>query len=538
MKYFFTYLFLLSFIFLFSQSDPIQKLENDLLNQSGKEYLSTAVSLSDEYYKIGNFKRAIEIAKKAHTNAAKLGSKEWMAIALNRQSKALIQLPKSKRTNRAEALSNLEQSIKLTTDPDLKLDNLEQLSQIAQMRGRKKDAAKIDAQIAALTSSKIEVKGKDVISEKPKRIFNTKRNVLKKVAAENEELNEQVAYLEAEKANLRKQQSKLKYLLRGKEEEIQEMSEEQMQTELLYMAQERMLDSIVFRGRLDSLVIVQKDLKLQGQESKLAEQNAQIQLKNSQRNLLLALAFIILIIAVGLYLRFQGIKAHNMVLEEKNEIIRSEKQRSEALLLNILPAAIADELKLDGSAKTKYYNQATVLFTDFKNFSQISKGMTPEKLVADLDYCFKRFDQIVEKYGLEKIKTIGDAYMCAGGLPKSKKGHVYDVINAAMEMQDFLLNWKLEKAANREPYFEARLGIHTGPIVAGVVGSKKFAYDIWGDTVNVASRMESSGETGKVNISESTYQLVKDQFDCEYRGKVPAKNVGEIDMYFVENKVA
>jgi class 3 adenylate cyclase len=538
MKYFFTYLFLLSFIFLFSQSDPIQKLENDLLNQSGKEYLSTAVSLSDEYYKIGNFKRAIEIAKKAHTNAAKLGSKEWMAIALNRQARALIQLPKSKRTNRAEALSNLEQSIKLTTDPDLKLDNLEQLSQIAQMRGRKKDAAKIDAQIAALTSSKIEVKGKDVISEKPKRIFNTKRNVLKKVAAENEELNEQVAYLEAEKANLRKQQSKLKYLLRGKEEEIQEMSEEQMQTELLYMAQERMLDSIVFRGRLDSLVIVQKDLKLQGQESKLAEQNAQIQLKNSQRNLLLALAFIILIIAVGLYLRFQGIKAHNMVLEEKNEIIRSEKQRSEALLLNILPAAIADELKLDGSAKTKYYNQATVLFTDFKNFSQISKGMTPEKLVADLDYCFKRFDQIVEKYGLEKIKTIGDAYMCAGGLPKSKKGHVYDVINAAMEMQDFLLNWKLEKAANREPYFEARLGIHTGPIVAGVVGSKKFAYDIWGDTVNVASRMESSGETGKVNISESTYQLVKDQFDCEYRGKVPAKNVGEIDMYFVENKVA
>lgn len=538
MKYFFTYLFLLNFIFLFSQSDPIQKLENDLLNQSGKEYLSTAVSLSDEYYKIGNFKRAIEIAKKAHTNAAKLGSKEWMAIALNRQARALIQLPKSKRTNRAEALSNLEQSIKLTTDPDLKLDNLEQLSQIAQMRGRKKDAAKIDAQIAALTSSKIEVKGKDVISEKPKRIFNTKRNVLKKVAAENEELNEQVAYLEAEKANLRKQQSKLKYLLRGKEEEIQEMSEEQMQTELLYMAQERMLDSIVFRGRLDSLVIVQKDLKLQGQESKLAEQNAQIQLKNSQRNLLLALAFIILIIAVGLYLRFQGIKAHNMVLEEKNEIIRSEKQRSEALLLNILPAAIADELKLDGSAKTKYYNQATVLFTDFKNFSQISKGMTPEKLVADLDYCFKRFDQIVEKYGLEKIKTIGDAYMCAGGLPKSKKGHVYDVINAAMEMQDFLLNWKLEKAANREPYFEARLGIHTGPIVAGVVGSKKFAYDIWGDTVNVASRMESSGETGKVNISESTYQLVKDQFDCEYRGKVPAKNVGEIDMYFVENKVA
>jgi class 3 adenylate cyclase len=115
---------------------------------------------------------------------------------------------------------------------------------------------------------------------------------------------------------------------------------------------------------------------------------------------------------------------------------------------------------------------------------------------------------------------------------------VFDVINAAMEMQDFLMNWKLEKVARKEPYFEARLGIHTGPIIAGVVGLKKFAYDIWGDTVNVASRMESSGETGKVNISDTTYQLVKDRFNCEYRGKVPAKNVGDIDMYFVEDKVA
>lgn len=542
MKNLLTCLFVFGSLFGFSQSNSVSILEKKLETKTGLEYVETAIELSEAYYRKGNYDSAVTIAKEAYASAAQNSDKEWMAISLNRQAKALIQLPKSKRANRAEAIANLEQSLKLSSDEELTLDNLQQLRQIAMIRGKRKEVTDLEERIAALTND--EKPNPIVAEEEPEEkdgVFNGRRNALKKAAvavAENEELNEQVEALEREKKNLRKQQSRLKYLLKDKEDKIQNMTEEQMAQELMFLEQERMLDSIVFRGRLDSLVIVQKEMKLQSQAATLAEQNALIQLKNSQRNLLIALASIILIIAFGLYQRFKGIKAYNQILEEKNDIIKVEKQRSEELLLNILPAAIAEELKDQGSAKTQFYNQATVLFTDFQNFSKISKELSPQQLVSDLDYCFKKFDKIVEKYGLEKIKTIGDAYMCAGGLPKSKNGHVYDVINAAMEMQDFLMNWKLEKVARKEPYFEARLGIHTGPIIAGVVGLKKFAYDIWGDTVNVASRMESSGETGKVNISDTTYQLVKDRFNCEYRGKVPAKNVGDIDMYFVEDKVA
>jgi len=215
--------------------------------------------------------------------------------------------------------------------------------------------------------------------------------------------------------------------------------------------------------------------------------------------------------------------------------ISKEKARSEELLLNILPEEVAEELKAKGSAEAVHIDQVTVLFTDFKGFTALSETLSPQELVRDLNECFSAFDRITGKYGIEKIKTIGDAYMAAGGLPTPNTTHATDVIKAAFEMNATIAEAKARKIAAGQPYFEVRIGIHTGPVVAGIVGVKKFAYDIWGDTVNTASRMESSGEVGQVNISESTYALVKNEpgFTFTSRGKVQAKGKGEMEMFFV-----
>ncbi|TSA49495.1 MAG: adenylate/guanylate cyclase domain-containing protein [Sphingobacteriales bacterium] len=213
--------------------------------------------------------------------------------------------------------------------------------------------------------------------------------------------------------------------------------------------------------------------------------------------------------------------------------IKEGKKRSDELLLNILPEETAEELKQTGTAKAKKFDMVSVMFTDFKNFTQASELLIPEELVKEIDTFFSAFDSIITKYGIEKTNTIGNTFLCASGLPVEKASHAEDIIKAGLEMQAYIEKNKKEKQAQNKIYFELRLGIHSGPVVAGVVGTKKFAYDIWGDAVNTASRMVSRGEIGKVNISGSTYELVKDKFNCVHRGKIQAKNKGEIDMYFV-----
>lgn len=215
--------------------------------------------------------------------------------------------------------------------------------------------------------------------------------------------------------------------------------------------------------------------------------------------------------------------------------LTKERDLSESLLLNILPSEVAEELKQKGSADAKYFDDVTVMFTDIKGFTQLSEKLSASELVAEIDTCFKAFDQIISLHNIEKIKTIGDSYMCAGGLPVANKTNATDIVCAALEIQQFMKQHLQERIKEGKEPFEIRIGVNTGPVVAGIVGLKKFAYDIWGDTVNIASRMESSGEGGKVNISGSTYNLVKNKFYCTYRGKVQAKNKGEIDMYFVES---
>ncbi|MDH3246796.1 MAG: adenylate/guanylate cyclase domain-containing protein, partial [Saprospiraceae bacterium] len=211
--------------------------------------------------------------------------------------------------------------------------------------------------------------------------------------------------------------------------------------------------------------------------------------------------------------------------------IRKEKKKSDDLLLNILPEEIAKELKEKGEVESVRFENVSVLFTDFVQFSKIAEETDPKQLVKSLDYYFKKFDAITAKYGLEKIKTIGDAYMCACGLPSPDPQHVQNTVRAAREMTKIVQ--ESLRSTNGLNRFQLRVGIHTGPVIAGMVGTKKFQYDIWGDTVNIASRMESSSEPGKINISETTYEAIKDEFDCTYRGEIEVKNRGPLKMYYL-----
>lgn len=238
--------------------------------------------------------------------------------------------------------------------------------------------------------------------------------------------------------------------------------------------------------------------------------------------------FILVFIIAFMLFRNSRIKSRT------NKLLDQQKAEIELLLANILPE---EELQRDGQATPRYYETVSVLFSDFKNFTQMADALSPQDLVLELNNYFIAFDDIIEKYGLEKIKTIGDAYMCAGGIPIPDDSHPEKIIKASFEIQNYIKVRNESKKENGNAPWELRIGIHTGPVVAGVVGRKKYAYDVWGSTVNIASRMESNDEPGRVNISAATYQLVKDQYICIHREKILAKNVGEIDMYFVESDI-
>jgi predicted ATPase/class 3 adenylate cyclase/GAF domain-containing protein/tRNA A-37 threonylcarbamoyl transferase component Bud32 len=230
----------------------------------------------------------------------------------------------------------------------------------------------------------------------------------------------------------------------------------------------------------------------------------------------------------------EKVSNRTQTIEKQKEIISAEKNKSDDLLYNILPKATADELKKNGFAVPKYFEEVTILFTDFVGFTKITENLTPDELIEGLNQCFLAFDEIVEKNKLEKIKTIGDSYMCASGVPAPNADHAMNAVRAGLQIQSFIDKWNQQRSLSGKEPWPLRLGIHSGPVIAGVVGMRKFAYDIWGDAVNIASRLESSGEGGRVNISSSTYMLVKDLIEVEYRGKVVAKNKGEVDMFFVK----
>lgn len=221
-------------------------------------------------------------------------------------------------------------------------------------------------------------------------------------------------------------------------------------------------------------------------------------------------------------------------LATRNKQIEKEREKSELLLLNILPEEISNELKETGKTKAQSYDMATVMFSDFVDFTRIGERLSPESLVSAIGEYFEAFDYIIEKYSIEKIKTVGDAYICAAGLPVPTTDNALIMIKVALDFLDTLETLNEKRHIEGNEIFNIRIGINSGPLVAGVVGVKKFAYDIWGDTVNTAARLQEKGERGRINISGTTYELIKHRFNCIYRGKIEAKNKGEIDMYFVE----
>lgn len=288
---------------------------------------------------------------------------------------------------------------------------------------------------------------------------------------------------------------------------------------------------ITYRDSVNNIAAVQKMADLRT-DYEVSQKQVQVDLlnvqKKNQRIVIWSTALVLALIAMLAF----GLQRRNTFIKRTNKIIEQEKQRSENLLLNILPEETAHELKQSGKVQARRFESVTVLFTDFKGFTQYAENLSPEQLVESVDYYFSKFDEIMEKHDLEKIKTVGDSYMCAAGLHFHSEKHAVKMVEAALEILQFVNDSQKIKSAN-ETRFEIRIGISTGPVVAGVVGTKKFAYDIWGDTVNIASRMESTSEPGRINIAETTYLLVKDNFNCEYRGELDVKNRGRLKMYFV-----
>ena len=292
---------------------------------------------------------------------------------------------------------------------------------------------------------------------------------------------------------------------------------------------------IIYRDSVNSIREVQKMANVRT-EYEVSQKQVEVDLLNQQKKVQryavvgigIAL-FSIALLALSLFKR-------NKFMKKTNEIIAFEKKRSDDLLKNILPGETAKELKENGAVKAKRFKQVSVLFTDFKGFTKQSENLEPEVLVESIDYYFSKFDAIIGKYGLEKIKTIGDAYMCAAGLPFSIEDHALRICQAALEIADFVQETKTNTNHNLAK-FDIRIGINSGPVVAGVVGVKKFQYDIWGDTVNTASRMESSGEVGKINISEATYKILREYglFEFTPRGALEVKGKGKIEMYYIKS---
>jgi class 3 adenylate cyclase len=296
---------------------------------------------------------------------------------------------------------------------------------------------------------------------------------------------------------------------------------------------EKAIDSLTTEMLREELSI--KDLEISNHiyETNLKQQELEIEKSEHRRNFLIGIVVFSLLVLLFFGLGYVRKRKTNKTLRNKNYQIAKEKEKSDELLVNILPVVVAEELKEFGKTTSSSFENTTIMFTDFKGFTKFAEKHSPSELVEVIDKYFRVFDEIIHQNGIEKIKTIGDAYMCVSGIPEKIDNHASIMIKAAKEIQQYVLTEMSDLKSKGLPYLEMRIGIHSGPLVAGVVGSKKFAYDVWGDSVNIAARMEQAGSAGAINTSESTMELAKADFKFEYRGEIEAKNKGKLKMYFV-----
>ncbi len=462
--------------------------------------------LGDAYYRLNDADKAIRNFNAASQYYASVGAAQSQTLVINR----IGYTEKNKKGNIDAAIAQFKRSLQIAQQNNIFASQLKSYELLASAYEEKKDF--YNAQVYRESYNQLRnAPNSDKISKYESELQLTKQQ-LEQIRASNETQRRELQY------------------------KIQDIEKE--------------------KNRLNIELTLQADsLERANYEAKMAEARAIAvaeEKKRTQTQLYFSLGGIVLLLVFSVFLlslyRSRNIANKKLAeqhiqlkkqaeeLERKGKELQKEKEKSERLLLNILPAKVAEELKENNYAAPRYYEMVTVLFTDFKGFTSIAEKMTPDQIVKELNMIFSEFDRICKEYRLEKIKTIGDAYMCAGGVPEPNTTNPIDAVNAAIEMQNYMRVLAEKRQANGEHYFELRLGINTGPIVAGVVGESKFAYDIWGDTVNLASRMETGGEPGRVNISGNTYELVKDYFDCTYRGKINVKNKGDVDMYFVNYK--
>jgi len=367
---------------------------------------------------------------------------------------------------------------------------------------------------------------------------------IKKLSNENQKKNSEIQASKSEAARAKAEMQKAVAELNQKQQELAgtqrlidsakiqlEFTQAQLQTSEMII--KRTMEEK--QRQEDSLELLKKEQEIQ--DFAFKAQQAELNIQKAKNTFYITIAIVAVSLMSVIGIMFISRQKTLKELAAKNKIIEEEQRKSNELLLNILPEEVMHELKQHGKTQARNYGKATVLFADIKDFTIISEQLSPDDLIEGLDAYFEIFDKVIERHEIEKIKTIGDAYVCAGGVPVKNEGNPFEVVKAALEMVEEIKKLDKVRIAAGKKCFSFRIGIHTGPLVAGIIGLRKFAYDIWGDTVNTAARMQQGSEPNKINISGATYELIKNDFACVYRGKLEAKNKGEIDMYFVEKAI-